>query len=65
MAIQRAARAGWAGIVRCYRQHGKGQCGTIELSLEISSRGKVAGARRVSSTLNDDVASSLARVSGE
>lgn len=60
-AVQRAAREGWGAIVRCYKQHGKRQRGTVELSLEISPAGKIIGARRVASTMNDEVAACLAR----
>ncbi len=60
--VQRAARETWGGIVRCYKQHGKRQRGTLELHVEISPSGKVTGTRRVASTLNDDVSSCLAGV---
>ena len=60
--VQRAAREAWGGIVRCYKQHGKRERGTLELRLEISAAGKVVGARRVSSSLNDEVSTCLARV---
>lgn len=61
-AVQRAAREGWGGIVRCYKQHGKRQRGTLELRLEISPAGKIIGTRRLASTLNDEVSSCLAGV---
>jgi hypothetical protein len=61
-AVQRAAREGWGGIVRCYKQHGKRQRGTVELSLEISPAGKIIGARAMASTLNDELSSCLARI---
>lgn len=61
-AVQRSARESWAGIVRCYKQHGKRQSGTLELRLEIAAAGKVIAARRLSSTLNDDVSTCVAGV---
>jgi hypothetical protein len=60
--VQRAARESWGGIVRCYKQLGKRERGTLTLRLEIAAHGKVVGARRVSSTLNDDVSACLAGV---
>lgn len=61
-AIQHSARESWGGIVACYKRHGKRQRGTLELRLEISAAGKVIGARRLGSTLNDDVSACLTGV---
>jgi hypothetical protein len=61
-AVQRTARESWGGIVRCYKQHGKRQRGTLELRVEISPAGKIIGTRRLSSTLNDEVSSCLVRL---
>jgi hypothetical protein len=61
-AVQRAARESWGRIVRCYKQLGGRASGTLKLRLEISARGKVASARRLSSTLNDEVSECLAGV---
>jgi hypothetical protein len=61
-AVQRSARESWGGLVRCYKQHGKRQRGTLELRLEISAAGRVIGARRLGSTLNDEVSACLATV---
>ncbi len=61
-AVQRSARESWGGIVRCYKRHGKRQRGTLELRLEISAAGKVVAARRLGSTLNDEVSACLASV---
>jgi hypothetical protein len=61
-AVQRSARESWGGIVACYKRHGKRQRGTLELRLEISAAGKVVGARRLGSTLNDEVSACLAGV---
>jgi hypothetical protein len=60
--VQRAARESWGGIVRCYKQLGKRERGTLTLRLEIAAQGKVVAARRVGSTLNDAVSSCLAGV---
>jgi hypothetical protein len=61
-AVQHAARESWGGIVACYKRHGKRQRGTLELRVEISAAGKVIGARRLGSTLNDDVSACLTGV---
>jgi hypothetical protein len=61
-AVERSAREGWGGIVRCYKRHGKSQRGTLELRLEISAAGRVVGTRRLGSTLNDEVSVCLASV---
>lgn len=60
--VQRSARESWGGIVRCYKQLGKRERGTLTLRLEIAAHGKVVGARRVGSTLNDEVSVCLSRV---
>ena len=61
-AVQHSARESWGGIVACYKRHGKRQRGTLQLRLEISAAGKVIGARRLGSTLNDDVSACLTGV---
>lgn len=61
-AVERAARETWGGIVRCYNQYGKRQRGELRLRLEIAPTGKVAGVRRVSTTLNDEVSKCLTGV---
>ena len=60
--VQRSARESWGGIVRCYKQLGKGERGTLTVRLEIAAQGKVVSARRVESTLNDDVCACLTGV---
>jgi hypothetical protein len=61
-AVQRSARETWGGIVACYKRHGKRQRGILELRLEISAAGKVLGARRLGTTLNDDVSACVTGV---
>jgi hypothetical protein len=60
--VQQRARESWGGIVRCYKQLGKRERGTLSLRLEIAAHGKVVGARPVGSTLNDDVSGCLVAV---
>ena len=54
-AVQRSAREAWGPIVRCYKELGRGERGKLTVRLEISATGKTIGARRLGSTLNDDV----------
>ena len=61
-AVQRSARESWGHIVRCYKQLGRRESGTLTVRLEISADGKVVAARRLGSTLNDEVSSCLASV---
>ena len=61
-AVQRSARESWGHIVRCYKQLGRRESGTLTVRLEISADGKVVGMSRLGSTLNDEVSSCLASV---
>jgi hypothetical protein len=61
-AVQRAARESWGGLVRCYKQHGNRQRGTLELGVEISPAGKIVVTRRLASSLNDATSSCVAGV---
>lgn len=61
-AVQRSARESWGAIVRCYKQLGGRKSGKLDVRLEISGTGKVVAARRLSSTLNDEVSGCLAQV---
>lgn len=58
-AVQRSARETWGSIVRCYKDLGEKQRGTLDLRLEISAGGDVRGARRLNSTLNAEVSTCL------
>jgi hypothetical protein len=49
--VERAARAAWAPIVKCHKSIDRQARGLLRLELVVASDGKVADARRTSSTL--------------
>lgn len=49
--VERAARAAWAPIVKCYKSIDRRARGMLRLELLVAGDGKVADARRTSSTL--------------
>lgn len=62
--VQHAARTTWGRIVRCYKELGQRERGKLSLRLEISARGKVIGARKLQSTLNEELDACLVKTLG-
>jgi hypothetical protein len=63
-AVETAARKGWGGIVRCYKQtkHGaKPLRGTVQVRVEIRANGEIMGSRRQGGTLKGELARCLVR----